>query len=280
MINDNQTATTLPESGRVLPRSPLIGAAAGLLLTYGLGLGFTAVAQEESDPAAAKPIPSQVDSILRNMSDLLATSKGLTLRAEILQDDALDSGLLVQRSSTLEVVISRPGSIHAVLNENGARRELWSDGDTATLFDADLNVFSQTKVPGEIGSILDFLSEKHGQSLPLADLFFENPYQALIGDVGRAFYIGLTEVDGVICHQLAFSQDAIDWQIWIEAGVRPLPRRLAITYKLLPGNPHFMATITHLDLSGSPHSGSFVPILPDDVQEMELLETPSLVIPE
>ena len=33
------------------------------------------------------------------------------------------------------------------------------------------------------------------------------------------------------CHHLAFEQATIDWQLWIDAGKDPLPRKLVITYK-------------------------------------------------
>lgn len=256
---------------------PLAGAVVGLLLTC----GPPAVAQEEDADGATASFPTQAGAILQSMSDLLGAAKGLSLRAEIIHDDALDSGLLIERSATLEVVADRLGnSIHGVLNEGGERRKLWSDGKTATLFDASHNVFTSTKVPGKIGPTLDFLSEKYGLSLPLADFLFDNPYEALTGNVERAFYIGHSEVNGITCHQLAFTQDAIDWQLWIEAGVRPVPRRLVIVYKLLPGSPRYMADITSLDLRSTPLPGRFVPIIPDDADEMELLEIQTLASPE
>ena len=62
---------------------------------------------------------------------------------------------------------------------------------------------------------------------------------------------GLHQVDGKPCHHLAFEQEVVDWQIWIDAGT-PLPRRLTITYKLESGEPQYTVTlrrwITDLEL--------------------------------
>ncbi len=48
----------------------------------------------------------------------------------------------------------------------------------------------------------------------------------------------------IIAHgHLAFVQDEIDWQIWIQAGPRPVPRKLVITYKNEPGSPQYVARL-------------------------------------
>jgi Predicted periplasmic protein (DUF2092) len=40
--------------------------------------------------------------------------------------------------------------------------------------------------------------------------------------------IGPSAVDGVTCEQYAFRQEGVDWQIWIQLGEFPLPRKLVI----------------------------------------------------
>ena len=45
------------------------------------------------------------------------------------------------------------------------------------------------------------------------------------------------------CHHLVFSQETIEWQIWIDASDQPLPRKLVITYVHEPGEPQYSATI-------------------------------------
>ena len=40
--------------------------------------------------------------------------------------------------------------------------------------------------------------------------------------------IGPSAVDGMTCEQYAFRQEGVDWQIWIQLGDFPLPRKLVI----------------------------------------------------
>ena len=54
---------------------------------------------------------------------------------------------------------------------------------------------------------------------------------------------------GVPCEHLAFSQNNIDWQVWIENGARPVPRKFVITYKDEPDSPEFTAIFSNWDFT-------------------------------
>jgi len=62
---------------------------------------------------------------------------------------------------------------------------------------------------------------------------------------------------GCACHHLAFKQQNIDWQIWIEDGPQPLIRRFVITHKQEEGAPEFTALITHWNFSDSIPDSTF-----------------------
>ena len=73
-------------------------------------------------------------------------------------------------------------------------------------------------------------------------------YARLMGDVQRGVYLGIHEAAGVPCHHLSFEQATIDWQIWIDAGTDPLPRKLVITYKTEDEVPQYAVTIRKWNL--------------------------------
>jgi hypothetical protein len=64
-------------------------------------------------------------------------------------------------------------------------------------------------------------------------------YGKLIEDVIDAKHIGLGVIDGVECEHLAFRNLDVDWQVWVEAGARPIPRKYVITSKAVTGGPHY-----------------------------------------
>nr|WP_245509581.1 DUF2092 domain-containing protein [Bradyrhizobium vignae] len=50
-------------------------------------------------------------------------------------------------------------------------------------------------------------------------------------------------VDGVECEHLAFRTPDTDWQIWIETGAKPVPRKYVITSKTVTGAPQYTLRI-------------------------------------
>ena len=78
------------------------------------------------------------------------------------------------------------------------------------------------------------------------------PHGGRAGRGGRCYWIfftaaadlGPASVTGVTCQQYAFRQADIDWQIWIQKGEHPLPRRLVITTKTDEARPQHTAEYT------------------------------------
>jgi hypothetical protein len=48
----------------------------------------------------------------------------------------------------------------------------------------------------------------------------------------------------VTCQQYAFRQDGLDWQIWIQNGDFPLPRKVVLTTTTDDARPQYVATYT------------------------------------
>jgi hypothetical protein len=250
------------------------------LLFLTLAFGAATLAAHAEAEEKANPLPPRVDKLLRKMSDRLAQAETFALEARILFDEVLDSGLLVQRAATLKVLAQRPNGLHATFKTDTEEKKFWYDGKVVTLLDVDDNVYAKTKVPDKIGPALDHLMDKYGISLALSDFFYENPYEALTGSVDRALYIGMSQVNGIPCHHLVFSQETIDWQLWIEDGERSVPRKLVIVYKNTEGNPQYMATLTGVKLREALPASIFTPTLPEDAITIDLLEIVPKVTPK
>jgi hypothetical protein len=56
--------------------------------------------------------------------------------------------------------------------------------------------------------------------------------------------ISLALLDGQKCNHFFFLQPpGIELELWSEADERALPRRIAITYRSIPGEPQFLSLI-------------------------------------
>ena len=52
-----------------------------------------------------------------------------------------------------------------------------------------------------------------------------------------------SRIGGVECDHVAIRQPDVDWQVWIEKGDAPLPRKVVITTKTQPTQPQYIATL-------------------------------------
>jgi hypothetical protein len=224
--------------------------AAALTATVLLGGAAIASSQEatpqaiSSQPARTPPgIGARADRILLEMSDYLATAQELTFQAEVSYGE-LSNGQMLQYGGVTRAALRRPDGLRVRFDGDTRRHEIVFDGSVFTAYDAVRNLHAVTPVPGDIDQALDTLFERFGFSVPIADLLYSNPYAALTGSVDAGHLVGQRSIDGVPCHHLAFLQETIDWQIWIEIGARPVPRQLVITYKDEEGAPEYRARLS------------------------------------
>ena len=105
----------------------------------------------------------------------------------------------------------------------------------------------------------------------MADLVSRDPYASVIGSVEYGYVVGRSTIDGVECHHLAFAQETIDWQIWIQTGPEPLVRKIVITYKDEPGWPQYTGRIFNWNLSPRLSKRYFEYEPPADAMRVEFL---------
>ena len=76
------------------------------------------------------------------------------------------------------------------------------------------------------------------------------------------------DVEGIPSHHFLFRGDHLDWQIWIEDGERPLPRKIVVTYKELEG-PQQSIVLTDWDLEAELDDELFVAEVPEGTVKAE-----------
>jgi hypothetical protein len=219
----------------------------------------------------------EVGPLARAASDYLGAAKAFTYRAEITFDDVTSWGQKIQFGSSLEVDVRRPDAIHARMVGDAGERRFWYDGRSATLYNPQNNTYATAPCPATIPEALDHLMTEYGATMPLAELTYPDLYEAAKGRVQHGLYFGLHEAAGVPCHHLAFVQELIDWQIWIQDGDDPLIRKVVITYKSRPESPQYTAVLTDWDLSAELPEDFCVADFPDDAFRVQMLprESPS-----
>jgi hypothetical protein len=211
-------------------------------------VAMSAPAADVTNNAVAKPaIDPRADAMLRRMSDYLAQAQFFSVSAEVWQDVQLGSGQRVQAGRTIDLQVRRPNGFHAAVHSTRRNRELYYDGKAITLFNRAQNFYGTIPAPAMLDEALDLAIERFGIALPLEDLIVSDPYKSAMSKVISGIDIGPVTVLGVSCEHLAFSLRTVDWQIWIEAGVRPVPRKIVITYKDEEDSPEYTAILSNWD---------------------------------
>lgn len=187
---------------------------------------------------------SRADRVLHTMSDYLAAIGEFSFHVEVNYDSVLANDQKIQYGGASDVTVRRPDRLRVEYIGDERRSRIIYDGSVFSLLDLERNLYAQTEITSDLDTVMDHILDKYGFTVPIADLVYADPYSVLIENIDTGRWIGRHPVDGVPCDHLAFTQETIDWQIWIEAGPQPVPRKLVITYKDEPSAPQFVARLS------------------------------------
>jgi hypothetical protein len=188
----------------------------------------------------------------------------------------LDSGIeiiapqleKIQFTNSGGALLSRPDKLRAHRVGGYADVALTFDGKTVSIFGKHVNGYSQFDAPGTVDQLIEALRQGHGVALPGADLLLSNAYDVLVAGVKEATHIGRGVVDGRECEHLAFRNFDTDWQIWVETGERPIPRKLVITSKTINSAPQYTLRVKTWETDVQPEADAFTFVPPAGARQL------------
>jgi hypothetical protein len=194
-------------------------------------------------PAAVPAQGNDARKLLKAMSDYLGGLK--TIELTIDSDIEIITPQLekIQFASSSRAVLSRPDKLWAHRMGGFADVEMFFNGKTVSIYGKHINGYAQFDMPGSIDHLIHALRQGHGVAMPGADLLLSNSYEMLGAEVKEAKYMGIGIIDGVACDHLAFRNADTDWQLWVEAGKTPVPRKMIITSKTINCAPQYTVRI-------------------------------------
>jgi hypothetical protein len=212
--------------------------------------------------------------ILKTMSDFIAKQKSISITFDADIEVITPDVQKIQFTSSGTVLMSRPDKLRATRTGGYSHVEIVFDGKTATISNKDANVFTRVDASGTIDQLIERLRSDHAVTAPGADLLLANVFGELTEDVIDAKHIGLGVIDGVECEHLAFRTPEVDWQIWIETGANPIPRKYTITSKTVAAAPQYTLRIKEwkTDVQISADSFTFAP--PQGTKQVAAKEFP------
>jgi hypothetical protein len=184
-------------------------------------------------PGTTQPVVPAVDAssiqALKNMGAYLLTLHRFQVKTEVSRETVLADGQKLQYNASAQVDVQRPNKLRVLIGSARAEREMIYDGKTVTLYTPALKYYSSVEAADTIRGMQKQLEEKYGVDFPLVDLFIWGTADAPIDKIESAMNAGQDIIGQELCDHYVFRQGIADWQIWISAGDRPLPRKLVIT---------------------------------------------------
>ena len=221
---------------------------------------------EERDPNAIKA--------LEHMGTYLRTLTTFQIRSETSRDDVLDDGEKVAFDGIVDMLVQRPNRLRAEVTNDRQQRFYFYDGQSFTLWARRVNYYATISAPPTIAQLADQLNERYGLEVPLVDLFYWGSDRKDTSGIKAARDVGASQVENVSCQHYAFRQTGVDWQVWIQQGDYPLPRKLVITTTTDDARPQYTSVMTW-NLAPSYNGAAFTFDPPKDVQKITFQEMPA-----
>jgi hypothetical protein len=225
------------------------------------------VAAEQKPPqgagqtgGTASTIDPDAVAALDRMGTFLRSLRAFQVQAAISTEDVLVNGQKVQLDSVANLVAQRPDRLRLEQTSDRQQRYFFYDGKTLTMWAPRPSYYATVAAPPTIVELADVLEDKYAIELPLVDLFRWGGPRSDAATITAATDIGASDVGGTTCEQYAFRQRGLDWQIWIQNGDYPLPRKVVLTTTTDEARPQYSAVYTwNLAPSFEASTFTFVP---------------------
>lgn len=244
---------------------------AGLSLWVGVAAGQTGPADPTSAVRPTEPIDTAALGALDRMAAYLGILDSFQVQAEVTTEEVLLDGQKVLLATSVDVVADRPTRLRALVASDRQQRLFLYDGKDFVMSAPRLKYYAATPAPATIIELLDALEARYGIELPLIDLFRWGSSVSTFTGITDARVIGPSEIEGITCMHYAFRQAGLDWQIWIQKGDYPLPRKIVLTTTTDDARPQHTAEYIW-NLAPSFNDASFAFTVPDDYKKITFEE--------
>jgi hypothetical protein len=227
------------------------------------------VVQGASESANIDPLALQV---LRATTDSLKSAPSFSFRAITSRERLGSNGQIITFVRQSEVTVFRPDKLRVRTTGEHESLDFYFNRGAVILYAPDQKLYAPINTEPTLDLAVDRIEERNIQ-LPMSPFFRSGPYQVLTEGLIGAAVIGRIQLSGKIFHHLVFLEKDTEWQLWVEAGLRPTPRRAQIVYKGMEREPRVVVDFLDWNLSANPPPAFFVFQKPAGAKAIGFLET-------
>jgi len=196
------------------------------------GIAVVAVLWLFALPASAEDTPVSIEpratELVTAMAKTLASVQSARVETEFALELVLESGQKLEYGGESTAWFQRPNRLRSERKGERKTSTLLYDGKHVVIHSLPENFYAQAEAPPDLDAFLDFLEVRLDVAPPGVDLLYSDGGLGLLEGVTSGIVVGVATIAGRECHHVAFRAPDVDWQLWIEAGDRPLPCRIVI----------------------------------------------------
>ena len=187
--------------------------------------GRFVVVEPPESPSSPNPIRH-----VREMSDYLAALGSISMTCSV----ALHEPSTVKKATAAPLQITlhrmRPDKLRADVASDPDTAGFRYAGSRASIFNLASGMYATAEEIDSLDAALSLLAELLNVPEVVVGLLGDDAFEALVTKTrtNDARYLGREDLDNRLCHHLAFQSPTGYWELWLELGDPPLPRRLLV----------------------------------------------------
>jgi hypothetical protein len=242
---------------------------ASTILCAPVGSNVLAKGAGQAAASNASDIDPDAMDALNKMGTYLRSLKAFQVDSEVTNDDVLEDGQIITDIKTNTLLAVKPNLLRAEMKSDDKDVFLFYDGKNFTVYGKLVNYYATVPAPPTTAQLVDKVYDDYGIEMPLVDLFKWGTDQSTIKRITSAMDVGPSTVQGITCEHYAFRQEGLDWQIWIQLGDYPLPRKFVIRTLTDDARPQHTSNLVW-NLAPSYNEAAFTFDPPADAQRIPL----------
>jgi len=235
--------------------------------------------QREDDAIQLPPAPTtdegalpSPEELVGQMSEFLQSHGQFAFDAFVTYEALQESGQKLQFDLVQRMAVSQPDRLHWVtLRDDGSTNTVWFSDGVFTMLKQPENIYGQIDGLGTIPEMVDVVVNEFGLVVPFSDFLLAGEESVFLRGLESSLYGGLTWVEGVWTHHVAFRSELVDFQVWIREDGDPIPQKLVITWKYEEGLPSYVARFRKWRFSLPSDESQFRFVAPPDAERIEVI---------
>ncbi len=198
--------------------------------------GFAqAQTQAAATNAEAGGLDADAAAALDRMGAHLRTLQRFEVTSESRVEKSFENSPTLEFRQDARFLVQMPDSMAVDLTTDRTHRKVFYDGKQMTIVGMTAAKYISVPMQGSISDVLTRAYNELGLDFPLQDLFRWGSAAAVVDKPTAGFRVGDSMVRGQKAGHYAFRMPDVDFQIWLAEGSEPLPLRMVITRRDIPG---------------------------------------------